>query len=181
MEDTELLNQLKLTTVILNNYYKNHIDGKLSKEVVDIIKNYTDSFYSELIAYMLSDSKGRIKDIELIQNAIKLSKTPIDLLLYRGTSKAWLRETTNITDEQFEASTFLSTTIDSKIAYDYKKDLLLKIYLPKGSNALWLRPLSVNRNESEILLPKGITFKISDTVDMNSYEIKTLSLIKNKH
>lgn len=152
----------------------------LSPRNLEVIAGYTDQDFIPMNAYLRKgqevdeETKRKVREFAKI---LDRSTVPQDVVTYRGTggrsevNKAW--ESGKLTPgAHFNDRGFLSTSLDVQIAQSFQRakgGVILEIEVPKGSRGLyvgmreydeWNSSISANKNESELLLQKGETFRV---------------------
>ena len=157
------------------------IKKSLNVKSISMIEDYTDWFYVRINDFLAGNKRDEIymnKCVDVLDQSIRLYSLPCSLTVYRGTSSAFFYANSYINDDSFTNSTFLSTTIDNEIASHfcnkYEDGILLKINLPVNYKALWVNPLSLNRGEKEILIPRDSKFKIKSIKRVKDYNKYTM-------
>lgn len=125
------------------------------------IQAYTADWYFDINDNL---RKGRKSDAETqkmindLDTALeKSSRMPSDALSYRGVDGLNLRIGQTVTDKAF-----VSTSLNkSKAAEFTTSGTMLEIKVPKGSKAMYLNSLSDYKDEKELLLGRGSSFKIT--------------------
>lgn len=106
---------------------------------------------------LLDASRLYVKDLLNVFNTCPA--LPEDCTVLRGVGTLFFSTNDRKT---FKTEGFLSTTYDPLIAVSYteKYCCLKKIKLKKGTKALFMECITRYKNESEILLPPGLEFKV---------------------
>lgn len=139
-----------------------------------------------------------------LDNSIKQSKIPEDVILYRGTCP-YDFGLLDMSDEFIEKfykkdrlfqipifpSTSLKKSIGEKFAQKYTSDdlnlkgLLYKINCPKDTNGIYMEKLKLSPShdelgEEEILLPRNLIYQFKSLTEKNNYIEIELDIIKKK-
>lgn len=159
----KLKNEIKIVKRDFNSVFPT-----LSVEEKAVIYWYSESGY-EIVNSLLRTSKG--KDISPLGEllSIALSKLqPYEGVVYRGINfsglllehyKSALRDRTLITEFGFTSS-----SVSSKVALMYGKDILLEIFGKTGKKIDSFSKYGLNsgQNEREVLFDKGLKFIVMD-------------------
>ena len=152
----------------------------LSQAERDGVYNYTGSAYDSINSYLrgISSFDSYEEDyymrmIEGCESALSKSTIAEDTLLYRGMGskgtlaralgvdryevKSMLQDGSLI-GQRFVEKGFCSTGIDSGAGWD--KQIVLNIVAPKGTEGMYVDPISRHRGEKELLLQRGTVFEI---------------------
>lgn len=145
----------------------------------DAITKYTSSTYHAMNDYLRSkgtlDASDEIKQlIKQCQAALKKASLPEDVIVRRGSRYNMLEELgLDISKENkdrlvggiVQDSGFLSTSPDASGGFDIGIEYIIKI--PKGSQAMYVAPISQFYSERELLVNCGGKFMV-DNVEFNS-------------
>lgn len=143
---------------------------EMNKEEINIINKYTETDY-EQINYSLrnteedkldNDTKNKMK---VIDKEISKNQVDKDIVVYRGVDAKdfdYYNYKDIITD-----SAYVSTSFSQKIAKEFSNynnnPYMLKILVPKGTNALLIGTnTGLLFNEQELLLPRNLKYKVID-------------------
>lgn len=181
---------------IKKNFSQDLWDNVLSANERDGIRTYTSNYYKQMNKALKDGSYSRLdknsKLAKAIDNATSgLKKTLLaeDTLVYRGMGyddalSAWTGiPVDKLSDEAVQKSligsrltekAFMSTGTTAGSAWS---GIRLEVYLPKGTQAMYVDPISNYRGEYEILVQRNSTFEVKD-VKTDSYgHIKSLVLV----
>lgn len=185
--------------------YTSWLKNLTADELRDI-NNYLGGGYSAINKYLLdgtigdNTSKDELEEkISNISNALKKETIPEDIITYRRmganefnldlTSPEYdFNQTENIDKfkekwlgKTIKVNTFISTTIlSNNISAFAKRKLILRLHLPKGTNASYVSVAEGYKNEYEILIDRGYSYKIDNITkyyDDSSLGGKTNKLI----
>lgn len=165
--------------------YGNRVAPNLTNEERSLLRSYTNEYSDEINTYLRNVAGGEPADIskigarsiEVIRSVI--SKHPLQeaLTVYRGVtdSKAARRfieiakKTTTGTELAFDS--FTSTSLRADLPFMKKSDLVLRMRLPAGSKALYLKPISGFKYERELLLDVATKFRVLgfEVIDGKTY------------
>lgn len=167
--------------------YTSWLNNLTSNELRDI-NNYLGGGYSAINKYLLdgtigeNTSKDELEEkISNISSALKKKPIPEDIITYRrmGPNEFNLDLTSPEYDfnkieniEKFKenwlgktvkVNTFISTTIlSNNISAFAKRKLILRLHLPKGINASYVSVAEGYKNEYEILIDRGYSYRIDN-------------------
>lgn len=121
--------------------------------------NCEPDYVSELIDDCTSalDKFSIKEDVQLFRGWGEFSRVAQQL----GVSVGELKDSVDdlsLLGVRFTEDGFCSTAASSSYAWD--KQVMLKIFAPKGTNGLYVDPISANEGEKEVLLQRGTTFEI---------------------
>ena len=178
------------------NFVQDRWDNDLTANERDGIVTYTGSSYWDMNNALRTDSYSSLNRISRIKKAIDnatsgLEKTLLaeDTVVFRGMGGAdalskWtgipIDKLKDVSTQQSLIGTrltekaFMSTGTNAGSAWS---GIQLEVYLPKGSQAMYVDPISLHRGEYEILVQRNSTFEVQriDT-EPNGY-IKKLVLV----
>lgn len=110
-----------------------------------------------------SDQNAADRAIPELDSYLEKNKLPESVVVYRGVSGDQYSE--DSVGKEFSQVGFMSTSCVERIGvtwgYHYDKSAILELSVPKGTPAAFLDTISY-RGESEILLARGLKFKITD-------------------
>jgi len=141
--------------------------GRLPAPAYDAAKDYTGSGYRRINSNLRSGGAQTAADRSLTK-AIKGSKLPEDVVLYRGANSRTLTPLVNEgilseggtdTDLGF-GSTAFHRSVSDNWASSGSNSMVFRILARKGSPAMWVDDISANRGEMELLLPPGSTIRV---------------------
>lgn len=154
---------------------------------------YTSNAYSDMNRYLrgMSSSTNYSKEIKDCTNALKKASLPEDTIVRRGSGYNMLKElgidiTESSKDKLIGAVVqdkgFVSTSPDSHGGFSDSIEYVIKV--PKGSQAMYVAPISEYKSEKELLINRDGKY-IVDEVEFNDYgEVKriymTLKNLKSK-
>lgn len=170
------------------------------------INNYLAGGYTAINKYLLNGTLGdntSKEDLEEkisnISNALKKKKIPEDMITYRRMGPNEFGLDLNSPDYDFNkveniskfkekwlgktipVKTFISTTVlSNNISAFAKRKLILRLHLPKESNAAYVSVAEGYKNEYEVLIDHGYSYKIDNITeyyDESSLGGKTNKLI----
>lgn len=167
---------------------------KLEGEQAKALKGYTsEHIYSHIASVLRNDdyhSKNKeeysdedvAKNIANLDKAMKVNKTPENLIVFRGAKffNPNFKVGSTVQDDAF-----VSTSFSKKVAngftfpnpYDEGKPnlqkVVYKVSVPKGTNAIWTDGHTAFTNEQELILNRGAKFKIK-SIDKSkpTYEVE---------
>ena len=129
----------------------------------DSVTTYTTSTYNDINGSLRSDDYG-FSDPEEIDEYVnsmddffkKAPRVPADLTVYRGFSQKRV-DSLNVGDE-FVDKAFVSTSTSKEVTETF--GAAIEIRVPKGSRGTFIKDISRNRSENELLLPRNSKFKV---------------------
>ena len=151
--------------------------GRLSKEEQERVFNYTligggeGQGYQDLNNHIRGgkvkyDSEVMDRNVRVLSHIIGNARIGQDTKVFRGAdSKDMVNQYMNmIPGDEIKSEGFMSTSAKSKISEDFlgnnpDSNIMFKIDVPKGSNALVLGDMSDITDEAEILLNNNAKFK----------------------
>lgn len=184
------------------NFIQSRWDKDLTENERDGIRTYTSNFYTDMNRALRTDSYPGLSRISRVRKAIDnatsgLEKTLLaeDTVVYRGMGgadafAAWtgipidqLKDPSvqqRLIGRKLTEKAFMSTGTTAGSAW---MGIQLEIYLPKGTQAMYVDPISHYQGEYEILVQRNSTFEVKriDT-DANGYIKKVvLVLVEQLH
>lgn len=157
---------------------------KLSSEEEARVRQYTGDGFSELNRRIRSGNpdEATARGAEKLDAAVRRSRADRDVTLYRG-----VRDMPQLLPgETFTEEGFASTSTSKPVAVGYAGvdagRALLKIKVKRGQPALATKGLSDNPTEKEVLLPRGVRFRVVRVrtvkgqfgLDVPEYEVEIL-------
>lgn len=150
------------------------------------IRKYTTEHYAVLnggLRYtdrQLSDTDWLY--INAIDSAMERSTIKQPITLHRVTGSdafGGITDLTKLAGRQFDDKGFLSTAIvPDTFMGNNGSDVIMRINVPAGSNALWVDPMSDAMGEMEVLLPRNSRFDIKTVEEVNGTWLMEMDLIK---
>ena len=195
-------NNKEIEKIVSTQSYYNDITEKALKESIkqedllndkekESILNYIDdNYYPKINGYLRGEiediSQSLKNDIKNIDNSLKKTSLPEDMLLYRGVKSDFIEKVFKdkeiskimkkypsynakklkivrefLINKTFVEYGFMSTSYNSNNIF--KTPILLKINAPKGLHALALEDIAKG-SEQEILINKGYKWKITEVL-----------------
>lgn len=167
----------------------------LTKTQQSAVVSYTGSAYEAMNNYLRTNGTTDVSDrtkslIKQCQAALKKASLPEETIVRRGSSYNMLRELgVNVTETNKDKLIggivqdlgFMSTSPDPHGGFSSGIEYVIKV--PKGSQAMYVAPISNYHSERELLINSGGKYIIDD-VEFNSYgDVKriymTLKNLKN--
>lgn len=138
---------------------------------------YTSNAYSDMNSYLRGFSKSTYykDEIKNCTNALKKASLPEETIVRRGSGYNMLKELgINISESNKDKMVgaivtekgFLSTSPDPNGGFSNSIEYVIKV--PKGSQAMYVAPISEYRSEKELLINRGGKFMVED-VEFDSY------------
>lgn len=135
------------------------------------INNYLRTGKTEEL-YYFTDTQELIKTITNMDHGIKkLAKLPKNLMTFRGVTFGFRNNKCYEKNEVYTDKAFVSTSVKLAVAEAFAG---VQTEKKKGSGVLYLYSdaskhpgILINQLEEEVLLPRGLTFKVMDRVDRN--------------
>lgn len=126
--------------------------------------------YNRTLRYGWQSDEGTKREISQLTHILGRYKTPEPLVVYRYTSKKdikllclgeRLRPGLCFSDKAFFSTSLVKASLD-RFKQKYKRNCLLKLYLPKGMHGAYisLKETSSLLNEQELLLQRDTEFEI---------------------
>ena len=180
------------------NFVKSRWENDLTENERNGIVTYTSSAYSQMNRDLRSDKiKGTLYEKEINAATKGLEKTLLaeDTVVFRGMGEidafsAWTGiPKSDLSKKAVQDSLigtkliekgFMSTGTNMGSAWS---GLKLEVYLPKGTQAMYVDPISRYKGEYEILVQRNSTFEIKEvkTNDQGYIEGLVLMLVEQKH
>jgi hypothetical protein len=144
-------------------------EKRLPKEVYESIKAYSVAEYGKEINYWLRRKYGEIsdemvRDIDNIKRAFRHARLPENATLYRAaSSRVEIYQGLKPGDTLERDSAFFSASLKESVALGYKGDSGRYIYTikaQKGSEAMYIGNIAVDKSEAEVLLPPMAELKV---------------------
>jgi len=130
----------------------------------DAIKEYTGSSFWDINKTVLGQIEGQPSIEEHIANldsALSKATLPEDMELWRGVrSSVWNQVQDLQPGDIWEHVPYASTSTSQSAASGFTIGPKLKIAAAKGTPGLYLAPISQHPDEHEVLLPRGMKFKV---------------------
>lgn len=165
----------------------------ISPEERDSIEIYTMSAYYDMNSYLRGQTSFTyyMNEIKHVTAALEKASLPEDVIVRRGSDYNILTELgIDISEANKDKligaivtdKGFLSTSPDPRGGFS-RRAIEYIIKIPKGSQAMYIDPISVNRGEKEILINRGGKYIIEDVefieVNNRSYVNKIYMTLKN--
>lgn len=166
---------------------------EISPEERDSIEIYTMSAYSDMNSYLRGQASSTyyINEIKQVAAALEKASLPEEVIVRRGSDYNMLIELgIDISEANKDKLVgaivtdkgFMSTSPDAHGGYS-RRAIEYVIKVPKGSQAMYIDPISVNRGEKELLINRGGKYIIEDIefieVNNQSYVKKIYMTLKN--
>lgn len=178
------------------NFVQDRCDNDLSENEREGIRTYTSNFYRDMNKALREDTYSGLNKISRVKKSIDnatsgLQKTLLaeDTLVYRGMGKIdafsdWTGIPKNMLSDKtvqdqligrrLAEKAFMSTAIASDSAW---QGVQLEVYLPKGTQAMYVDPISCFRGEHEILVQRNSTFEIKEIKTDSQGYIQSVVLV----
>nr|DAF29006.1 MAG TPA: minor capsid protein [Caudoviricetes sp.] len=178
------------------NFVQSRWDNDLSENEREGIRTYTSNFYRDMNSALRNDTYSGLHKISKVKKAIDnatsgLQKTLLaeDTLVYRGMGGVdalsdWLGIPKNMLSDKgiqnqligrrLTEKAFMSTGTAADSAWSGIK---LEVYLPKGTQAMYVDPISNYHGEHEILVQRNSTFEIKEIKTDSKGYIESLVLV----
>ncbi|MDQ1045584.1 ADP-ribosyltransferase [Streptomyces sp. V4I2] len=128
-----------------SSFYYQHINGQLRNTAVPLERPVQD----------LVDNMDRVMGSRAV---------PEDIMVVRGTAYDHLLDDVDtlfdLQGRTVKDEGFTSTSLGKTAAFDYKP-MIMHMRVPKGTPALWIDHISVNKGERELLLARGTDIKVT--------------------
>lgn len=151
---------------------------KLSDDESDSLNVYAEAAFEEVNTALRAGDIDAIEPdfLRHIDNAIDKSIIPNNAILFRGVDKDGIdsllgkgasnivaKNPARLKNKVISDRGFVSTSLDSGIAADFsgKAGIVMRIKVNKGQRGVFLGKISNVPKEAEVLLPRGIKFKIT--------------------
>lgn len=154
--------------------YKKWI-GNLTGDEFKAIFHYCKKGHININDYLKGKAGTCSKDdaikIDVISRALKRSKVPAKVLVYKGCSEDDFKDLLNKPKEEIIGmvltdNAFMSTSMVEKIAKRHEKGVMLEIQVDKGAKGGYVGTIS-EHVEAEILFDKGQQLEIIDVVELD--------------
>lgn len=163
-----------------------HRSGRISKDehwALDSYVNYDDPIYPEINHYLRTGESEELyyfESPEALKASIlnmdsgitKLATLPDNLMTFRGVTFEFRNKECYKKDEVFTDKAFVSTSVQFSVAAGFAG---INSESKNGSGLMYLYSdtknhpgILLNSLEKEVLLPRGLTFKVMDRVDRKS-------------
>jgi hypothetical protein len=177
---------------IKNNFVHERWEKQLSHDEKHGIKTYTSSAYKSINKDLRSGNLKNAKykyDIEQATKGLEKCLLAEDTQVFRGMGgidalSAWTGIPVNqlsnksvqdsLVGSRLVEKGFMSTGIVSDAAWS---GIRLEVYLPKGTKAMYVDPISHYRGEREIVVQRNSTFEVKEVKTNTAGEIKGLVLM----
>ena len=132
------------------------------------VETYTSSSYIPINKKLRGVAEDLRSDLERTLGdlddlfAKPSSRLPEAVVTYRGIGEGggWEKLGPGSVGEVMQDLGFVSTSPSFKQAEDFSTGMALEITVPQGASAIYVDPISVNRGERELLLPRGSRFLV---------------------
>lgn len=156
------------------------------------VRKYTGSAYESMNKYLRGRSSRTDYKKEIMDATAALAKSnlPKDTIVRRGSSHNMLKDLgvsyspddlSKVIGEVLQDNGFTSTSPDASGGFSDSIEYIIKV--PKGSEAMYVAPISHYKNEQELLINRGARYKVQD-VEFDSYgDVRTIymELIGNEY
>ena len=150
--------------------------AKWTQDQKDAMQRYTGWVYQPINKHMRhqnevdlpEDQRKLIKDL---QNGLAKESLPDNLIVYRGLGKTaserilrqmGIKDPSQAVGNGFTDRAFSSSSLDREVAEGFaSKNILMELKLPKGSKAVVTGDTSNIPRESEVIIQRGGSFKIT--------------------
>lgn len=164
----ETMEKQDLTTM---EFWSDYWRDEISPEELNGVRTYTGSGYSEMNKYLRGKiSATRFEDeIKHAMAALEKASLPEEVIVRRGTDYNILTELgveiSEANKDKLIGSVvtdkgFMSTSPSPRGGFSGTIEYIIKV--PKGSQAMYVDPISVNRGEEELLINRGGGYIIED-------------------
>lgn len=179
-------------------FNQNKWDNALSSDERTGIQNYTGSYYTEMNSAMRERRINQSRYKKYIDDATTgLEKWEVqeDVIVWRGisSSRTFAQSVFNVSEQEliqmfndrtiigqtFTEYGFASTGVTKGAGWS--KQISAEIYVPKGTKAMYVDPISKHRDEKELLLQRGTVFKIWDFTENNGRYRLRLEIVDQKY
>lgn len=148
---------------------------KITSEEQRGVRIYTGDSYKLMNAYLrgqkTADEVGEriINSIDMCASALEKASTTRDMIVRRGDDYNMLEELgvdfskanlENIKGSLLTAKAFFSTSPDPHGGFDKSIEYIVKV--PKGSQAMYVDSISINKGEKELLINRGGRYILED-------------------
>lgn len=177
-----------------NSKWKN----SLSQDERTGIQNYTGHYYKEMNSAMRERRINQSRYKKYIDDATTgLEKWEVqeDVVVWRGISsrRTFAQDVFNVSEQEliqmfndgtiigqtFTEYGFASTGVTKGAGWG--KEISAEIYVPKGTKAMYVDPISMHEGEKELLLQRGTVFKIWDFTENNGRYRLRLEIVDQKY
>lgn len=156
---------------------------QISKEELEAVQVYTGYAYEDMNKYLrgIIDHNRFEKEINLAKSALSKASLPEDVIVRRGSNKGGIKAFFNANDPYedareifsdknkskyigsvFKDNGFLSTSPDESGGFHNTINYVIKV--PKGTDAMYVDPISRIKGEKELLINQGKSYIIEDLV-----------------
>jgi hypothetical protein len=156
---------------------------QISKEELEAVQLYTGHAYDDMNQYLrgIIDDNMFEKEINLAKSALSKASLPEDVIVRRGSNKRGIKAFFNANDPYedareifsdknkskyigsvFKDNGFLSTSPDESGGFHKNINYIIKV--PKGTDAMYIDPISRMKGEEELLINQGKSYIIEDLV-----------------
>ncbi|MHB1952733.1 MAG: ADP-ribosyltransferase [Sulfobacillus sp.] len=155
---------LKLYTSFGDRLLNSFLRGDPVDKIPELIRNLSQTY----LGFFVQPQFVTLRDFVLeffhqVQSIIEGAPlTDRRMVLYRG-QKAYDNFARGTVDRLYASHGMLSTSIYARLAMKYVEGAhphLVKVIIPSGYPALYLKPVSIYAGEEEVLLPHGSTFYV---------------------
>ncbi|MFD5131834.1 ADP-ribosyltransferase, partial [Streptomyces olindensis] len=130
------------------------------------LERYSSFYYKNIndqLRAVDTPLEPRVQDlVDNMDRVMGSRPVPENLMVVRGTDVSYLnlRSPMEMQGNVYDDLGFMSTSLGKDPAFEYKP-VHLHLRVPEGTPALWIDHISVNKGERELLLARGVEYKVT--------------------
>ena len=142
----------------------------LSKAEMDAVSRYSGSDFRRVNGFLRGKYKGSTalnNRIQSLDSAIGRSAVNKDVTVVRGTTLSAFQRyhPKNFIGKEITEPGFMSTSVKPLSGFRFDHGVRLNITAPKGTNAIYLEPVTSVKGEQEILFGRGTRMRVDNVVE----------------
>ncbi|WP_148640433.1 ADP-ribosyltransferase, partial [Streptomyces azureus] len=146
-------------------YWNDFLDN-LGPKARGALERYSSFYYKHINDPLRAVDKPlepRVQDlVDNMDRVMGARPVPENLMVVRGTDVGYLnlRSPLEMQGNVYDDLGFMSTSLGKDPAFEYKP-VHLHLRVPEGTPALWIDHISSNKGERELLLARGVEYKVT--------------------
>ncbi|MFH9014099.1 ADP-ribosyltransferase [Streptomyces sp. NPDC017943] len=146
-------------------YWNDHLDN-LDPEARGALERYSSFYYQNINGQLRNVDVPLERPVaDLVDNMDRVMGSrpvPEDIMVVRGTDVSYLnlRSPLEMQGNVYDELGYMSTSLGKDPAFAYQP-VHLHLRVPQGTPALWIDHISVNKGERELLLARGVEYKVT--------------------
>ncbi|MFC7843734.1 ADP-ribosyltransferase [Streptomyces sp. NPDC057382] len=146
-------------------YWNDHLDN-LDPKARDALERYSSFYYRSINGQLRNVDVPLERPVaDLVDNMDRVMGSrpvPENIMVVRGTDVSYLnlRSPLEMQGNVYDELGYMSTSLGRDPAFSYQP-VHLHMRVPQGTPALWIDHISVNKGERELLLARGVEYKVT--------------------